>query len=142
MTATVIVVVATHDLAKGVFVGVLISALFFARKVSRLLSVESELVEEDGKRVYRVYGQVFFASAESFMAAFDFKEAIEKVRIDLTAAHFWDISAVSALDKVVLKFRREGAAVELVGLNKASATIIDRLAIHDKPDAFERAAGH
>lgn len=142
MAVTVIVVVATHDLAKGVFAGVLMSALFFARKVSRLLSVESSLSEEGDERVYHVYGQVFFASAESFIAAFDFREAIERVRIDLTAAHFWDISAVSALDKVVLKFRREGAAVELVGLNKASATIIDRLAVHDKPDAFERAAGH
>ncbi|MCR4287525.1 MAG: SulP family inorganic anion transporter, partial [Deltaproteobacteria bacterium] len=111
MAATVIVVVVTHDLAKGVFVGVLMSALFFARKVSRLMSISSEISEDGAERVYRVYGQVFFASAESFIAAFDFKEAVEKIRVDLTAAHFWDISAVSALDKVVLKFRREGAEV-------------------------------
>jgi len=142
MAATVIVVVFTHDLAKGVFVGVLMSALFFARKVSRLMSVETELSEDSTERFYRVYGQVFFASADSFVAAFDFKEAVEKVTIDLTSAHFWDISAVSALDKVVFKFRREGAVVSLVGLNKASATIIDRLAAHDKPDAFEQSVNH
>lgn len=142
MAATVVVVVATHDLAKGVFVGVLMSALFFARKVSRLMSVESELSEDGTERVYRVYGQVFFASADSFTDAFDFKEAVEKVRIDLVSAHFWDISAVSALDKVVFKFRREGAAVSLVGLNKASSTIIDKHAEYDKPDAFEQSVNH
>jgi SulP family sulfate permease len=142
MAATVIVVVVTHDLARGVFVGVLMSALFFARKISRLMSVESKLDKEGAERVYRVYGQVFFASAESFSSAFDFKEAVERVVIDLTEAHFWDISAVSVLDRVVLKFRREGATVELVGLNKASATIIDRFAVHDKADALERMMNH
>ncbi len=142
MVSTVIVVVATHDLAKGVFVGVLMSALFFARKISRLLSVESKLDDDGAERTYSVYGQVFFASADSFVSAFDFKEAIERVRIDLTAAHFWDISAVSVLDKVVFKFRREGAVVELVGLNEASATIIDKHAAHDKTDAIEEAMNH
>ncbi len=142
MITTVVVVVVTHDLAKGVFVGVLMSALFFAHKVSHLLSVESERAEHEDERVYRVFGQVFFASAQSFFSAFDFKEVVERVRIDLTAAHFWDISAVSALDKVVLKFRREGTDVEVVGLNEASATMVDELAIYDKPDVFERMSDH
>jgi SulP family sulfate permease len=148
MAATVIVVVITHDLARGVFVGVLMSALFFARKISRIFHIKTELVKatgdtEDGEeRVYRVYGQVFFASADSFIAAFDFKEAIERVRIDLTEAHFWDISAVAALDKVVFKFRREGATVELIGLNKASATIVDKHALHDKTDLLDESVGH
>ena len=142
MLTTVVVVVVTHDLAKGVFVGVLMSALFFARKVSHLLSVQSQRAEHEGVRIYRVYGQVFFASAENFVAAFDFKEVVERVRIDLTAAHFWDISAVAALDKVVLKFRREGTEVEILGLNEASATIVDELAIYNKPDAFDRMSNH
>ena len=76
------------------------------------------------------------------MAVFDFKDVVERVRIDLTAAHFWDISAVAALDKVVLKFRREGTEVELLGLNEASATIVDALAIYNKPDALERMSDH
>ncbi len=145
MIATVVVVVMTHDLARGVFVGVLLSALFFARKISRIFSVKTEIIAagSDGEeRIYRVYGQVFFASADAFNASFDFKEAVERVRIDLTEAHFWDVSAVAALDKVVFKFRREGATVELVGLNKASATIIDKHGLHDKADCFDQSAIH
>lgn len=137
MMTTVVVVVFTHDLAIGVFVGVLMSALFFARKVSQLLEVRSALNEDKTRRIYTVYGQVFFASADLFSNAFDFREVIEHVTIDVSEAHFWDISAVGALDKVVLKFRREGTDVEVIGLNEASATIVDRLAIHDKPDALE-----
>ena len=132
----------THNLAQGVLVGVLLSGLFFAAKVSRLLSVESALADTGGHRVYTIYGQVFFASAEQFAAAFDFKEILERVTIDLNAAHFWDLTAVGALDKVVLKFRREGTAVELLGLNAASQTIVDRLGMHDKPDALEQMLKH
>jgi len=89
-----------------------------------------------------VTGQVFFASAEAFIAAFDFREVIEKVRIDVSRAHFWDITAVSVLDKAVVKFRREGTEVEVIGLNEASATMVDRFAVHDKPDAVEQLMGH
>jgi MFS superfamily sulfate permease-like transporter len=63
-------------------------------------------------------------------------------RIDVSRAHFWDITAVTALDKVVLKFRREGTEVEVVGLNEASATLVDRFAVHDKPDAVADLMGH
>jgi SulP family sulfate permease len=142
MIATVAMVVATHDLAKGVFVGVLLSGLFFAHKVGRVLLVDSSTSDGGRVREYRVLGQVFFASAESFAASFDFKEAVDRVRIDVSRSHFWDITAVHALDKVVLKFRREGTAVEVIGMNEASATLVDRFAIHDKPDAVERLMGH
>ncbi len=142
MITTVVVVVLTHDLAIGVFVGVLTSALFFARKVSRFLEIESHLSEDKENRTYRVFGQVFFASAEAFYNSFDFKEVVQHVTIDVSAAHFWDLSAVGALDKVVMKLRREGTAVDLVGLNEASATIVDRLAVHDKPNALELMLKH
>ena len=142
MIATVIVTVLTHDLAKGVLTGVLLSALFFARKVGRVLHVGSVAAEDGPARHYTVTGQVFFASAEAFIAGFDFKEVLERVRIDVSRAHFWDLSAVGALDKVVLKFRREGTQVELIGMNEASATLVDRLGVHDKPDAVERLSGH
>ncbi len=135
MLATVVVVVGTHNLALGVLVGVLLAALFFANKISRFMLVKAE-DEGDGHRVYTVIGQVFFATADGFIAAFDFKEALERVTIDVTAAHFWDITSVSALDKVVIKFRREGAEVNLVGMNEASATIVDRFGVHDKPEAI------
>ncbi|MBC2769916.1 SulP family inorganic anion transporter [Pusillimonas minor] len=142
MVATVAVVVATHDLAKGVFVGVLLSGIFFAHKVGRVLRVESRTENEGRTRVYQVVGQVFFASADTFGKSFDFKEAIESVRIDVSRACFWDITAVSALDAVVLKFRREGADVGVIGLDAASATLVDQFAIHDKPGAIDRLMGH
>ncbi|WP_024460566.1 SulP family inorganic anion transporter [Marinimicrobium sp. LS-A18] len=142
MVSTVAVVVATHNLALGVLVGVLLSALFFARKVGDILYIGSNLSEDGEHRTYHVVGQVFFTSAEQFVDGFDFKEAIGQVTIDLHRAHFWDITAISSLDKVVLKFRREGTDVELIGLNEASATLVDRFAVHDKPDAVERLMGH
>ncbi len=89
-----------------------------------------------------IEGQIFFASADDFLAAFDFREALERVVIDVSRAHIWDISSVAALDMAVLKFRRDGATVEIVGLNKASETIVDRLAIHDEPGALEKLMGH
>lgn len=82
-------------------------------------------------------GQVFFASVDRFVASFDFDEAVEEVVIDATNAHFWDTSAVAALDKVILKLRRDGAEVNVIGLNEASSTIVDRLAVHDKMDALD-----
>jgi SulP family sulfate permease len=142
MLATVMVVVFTHDLARGVLVGVLLSGFFFAHKVGMVLHVSSRAEDEGRLRHYGVIGQVFFASAERFVASFDFKEVIDKVRIDVSRAHFWDITAVSALDKVVVKFRREGTEVEVIGLNQASATMVDRFAVHDKPEAVETLMGH
>ena len=132
MIATVAVTVMTHDLAKGVLTGVLLSALFFARKVGQVLHVGSVSVDAGRARHYTVTGQVFFASAQDFINRFDFREAVERVRIDVGSAHFWDLTAVGALDKVVLKFRREGTDVEVAGLNEASATLVDRLGVHDK----------
>lgn len=142
MLVTVVVVVATHNLALGVFIGVLMSALFFAKKVSHLMMVRSEIIKEGEHRIYRVYGQIFFASAENFAAQFDFKEVIEKVTIDMSQAHFWDLTGVGALDKVALKFRREGTEVEILGMNEASATIVEKLGIQDKPDAMELMLKH
>jgi SulP family sulfate permease len=137
--ATVVVVVFTHNLAYGVLVGVLLAGLFFANKVSRILLVESH-IKEGGEqhRIYVVRGQVFFASAEKFVSYFDFKEVIDNVTIDLTHAHFWDLTGVAALDKVVIKLRREGISVNTVGLNEASATIVDRFGVHDKPEEIQK----
>lgn len=138
MLSTVAVVVATHNLALGVGVGVLLAALFFANKIGHYMAISSSLDSATHTRRYEVVGQVFFSSADKFVAAFDFKEALDKVVIDLTKAHFWDITAVGALDKVVLKFRRDGADVEVIGLNEASATIVDRFGVHDKPQAADQ----
>jgi SulP family sulfate permease len=142
MVATVAVVVLTHNLAYGVFVGVLLAALFFANKMGHYLHISSDAIIDGIERRYNVVGQVFFSSSDKFIDAFDLKEALDKVVIDLSRAHFWDITAVAALDKVVIKFRREGTEVEIIGLNEASATIVDRFGVHDKPDAVDQLMGH
>ncbi|MBV6633293.1 MAG: SulP family inorganic anion transporter [Alphaproteobacteria bacterium] len=142
MVATVIGVVFTHNLAIGVLIGVLLSGLFFAWKIAQIMRVTSTLSADGKHRTYVVEGQVFFASADDFTASFDFKEALEQVTIDVSQAHIWDISSVAALDMIVLKFRRDGAQVDLVGMNAASETIVDKLGIHDKPGAMDQLLSH
>ncbi|SJZ39203.1 sulfate transporter [Vibrio cincinnatiensis] len=141
MITTVVVVVFTHNLAIGVGIGVLLASLFFANKIGRFMVVKSALSQNDAERIYHIVGQVFFASSDQFIKSFDFKEVIERVTIDLSAAHFWDITAVSSLDKVVIKFRREGTEVNLVGMNEATATIVDKFGVHDKPEEVEKLMG-
>ncbi|MCO5069781.1 MAG: SulP family inorganic anion transporter [Rhizobiaceae bacterium] len=142
MLATVAGVLFTHNLAIGVLIGVLLSGIFFAWKIAQLFEVSSTLSQDGRHRTYVVEGQLFFASVEDFMSAFDFKETLEKVTIDVSRAHIWDISSVSALDMAVLKFRRDGADVEIVGMNQASETIVDKLAVHDKPGALDKLMAH
>ncbi|CAG4885725.1 SulP family inorganic anion transporter [Paraburkholderia gardini] len=132
MLATVAVVVATGNLAIGVFIGVLLSALFFTSKVRQVLVVESSLDEAKSERRYLIRGQVFFASSEALVSEFNFRETVQSVRLDLSHAHFWDLTAIDALDRIVHKFRRNGIAVETTGVNRASATMIEKYATHDK----------
>ena len=141
MVVTVAVVIATHNLAIGVFVGVLLASLFFAHKIGRFMVVKVDELDADGSRCYRVVGQVFFASSEQFVAAFDFREVVEHVVIDLSQAHFWDLTSVAALDKVVIKFRREGADVEIRGMNQATETVVDKFGIHNDPNEVEKLMG-
>ena len=142
MLATVAVTVYTHDLARGVLTGVLLSGFFFAHKIGQILLIQTKTEDEGATRTYEIYGQVFFASADRFIDAFDFDAAQGKVRIDLTHAHFWDITAVSALDMVVLKLRLKGTEVEVLGLNEASTTLVDKFGVHDKNLADSILMGH
>lgn len=141
MLSTVGVTVGTHNLAAGVFTGVLLASLFFANKISHFMYCETSYTQDNTIKTYKFVGQVFFNSSDKFYKTFDFKEVVDKVIIDLTRAHFWDISAVYALDKAVIKLRREGAEVVIVGQNEASSTIIDRFGIHDKPEEIEKIMG-
>lgn len=130
MVATVIIVVATHNLALGVLTGVLLSALFLANKLENDIRVERYL--EGSTRVYDLRGQIFFSSAEKFMQGFDFKENINDVIIDLTHSHIWDVTSVAMLDSVVNKFQRNGVQVSVRGLNEASSIMIDKYGTHAK----------
>ena len=142
MVVTVIATIVSHNLAIGVGIGVALSAVFFARKIAQLVFVDSSLSPDGNERIYKISGQIFFVSVDSFLAAFNFDEELEWVILDLTQAHLWDQSAIMAIDKVVLKFRRKGAEVKLVGLNEASATLVDRLAVHNKVDALQDLSAH
>ena len=126
MLATVAVTVTTHDLSAGVAVGVLLSGVFFAFKVTRLMRVDAGYDAATDTRLYTVSGQIFFASAEIFADHFDLADTARRVRIDLTQAHLWDVTAVGALEDVVTKMRRHGMTVDVVGLNAASAILVDR----------------
>lgn len=141
MLTTVAVVVWTRNLAIGVVAGVILSGLFFAWKVANAAQVTVTAGGEDaGTRTYAVQGQIFFAGADGFVSSFDYHDVPDQVRIDVSRAHFWDISSIHALDKVVLKFRRHGAKVEVVGLNEASETLVSRHGVHDKTDGLELGA--
>jgi len=142
MLATVVTTVVSHNLAIGVLTGVLLSGIFFAGKIAQIFRVRSTLSPDGRARTYVVEGQLFFASSQNFTEAFDFGEALENVVIDVSGAHIWDISSVAALDMIVLKFRREGAEVEIIGMNSASETIVDQLALHDKPGALDKLMDH
>jgi SulP family sulfate permease len=141
MLATVIITVWTHNLAFGVISGVILAALFMASKLRHFMFVEKTFDQATNTRTYTVIGQVFFNSSEKFIKYFDFKEAVDKVVIDVHRAHFWDISAVYALDKVVIKLRREGAEVEVIGLNEASETLVDKYAAFNDPAKIEKVMG-
>ncbi|MGE1090150.1 SulP family inorganic anion transporter [Pseudomonas zeae] len=142
MLVTVVVVVATHNLAFGVVAGTLLASMFFANKIGHYLEVTSKRDPENAHRTYCVTGQVFFGSADRFSNAFDLKERLDTLTIDLREAHFWDITAVAALDKVVLKLRRERIHVDVIGMNQATLTLVDRFGVHDKPDGIDTLMGH
>ena len=134
MLATVVMVVGTHNLALGVLVGVLLSGIFFTGKVMTMFGVTR--TRDDQTATYMVTGQIFFASVDRFSRAFgresERPDPADHVVIDVTRAHFWDISGVGALDKVVERMRRNGRSVQVIGLNEASADLVDKFALTDK----------
>ncbi|AQS37410.1 sulfate permease-like transporter, MFS superfamily [Shewanella psychrophila] len=134
MVSTLVVVVMTHNLAIGVLVGVVLASLFYANKSRSILAVRDEVIIEGEHVTHRVHGQIFFASAEHFIGLFEFKKQADAITLDLSDAHFWDITAVAALDKVILKFRKIGVDVNIIGMNNPSEELINKFAIYDKPE--------
>ena len=132
MVATTATVVITHDLSKGVVLGVVLSAIFFMRKVGKTIVVEEVASPEAGVLRYRVTGQLVFASADVFAAAFEHHGHPQRVEIDMTGAHLWDLTGVAAVDKVVFRYRRQGAQVTVLGMNEAGRSLIERVGKHDK----------
>ncbi len=141
MIATVVMVVWTHDLSIGVLTGVLLSGIFFAYKVRQLVSFKDYI--EDKTHHYIFGGQIFFGSVDMMYEAMEFNEAdIDKVIIDIHDAHFWDISATGILDKIAERLKNEGKQVEIIGMNEASATLVEKYSDHEKPFKSLGVIGH
>ncbi|MFJ7724626.1 SulP family inorganic anion transporter [Neobacillus sp. NPDC097160] len=139
MLITVITVVATDNLSIGVLIGVILSAIFFASKISKV-DIKTFSVKGSSKKIYRVSGQLFFASVTDFVNYFDFKEEIAEVDIDLSHAHLWDDSAIGSIDKVVMKYQQNGVKVNLIGLNTESTKLLDQLSVHNTAGSIKEAA--
>ena len=132
MLLTVIVVVYTHDLSKGVFAGVILSAVLFAAQISKV-EIRKGGLAGDASNVYTVHGQLFFASTQDFVAAFEDIEPAKRIIIDFSDATVWDDSGVGAIDRVMNKLSSKTANVELIGLNESSKKLVNRLATYENP---------
>ncbi|OLS37055.1 sodium-independent anion transporter [Alkalihalophilus pseudofirmus] len=126
MVVTVVVVVLTHDLSYGVFAGILLSAIFFVSKISKV-SIESTLEDNNEKRTYFIKGQLFFASVTELIEGFNYKEDLKEVELNLTYAHIWDDSAVAAMEKIIAKFEESDIDLKITGLNEASTLLVERM---------------
>ena len=129
MVSTIVIVVFTHDLSKGVLAGVILSALFFVTKISQ---IDVSCSKSENKIIYAIKGELFFASVDNFISQFDFSLSGNEIILDFKKAHVWDDSAVGAIDKVVLKYRNNGLNVTVENLNTQSKELVDSICIYDK----------
>jgi SulP family sulfate permease len=130
MLTTVVVVVATHNLAIGVIVGVLTAMVMFARRVAHFTEVAVLEHPDPDTIVYAVTGELFFASSNDLVYQFDYAHDPLNVVLDMSASHIWDASTVATLDAITTKYSRYGKTVTIVGMNEASAQRHQRLAGH------------
>lgn len=135
MLTTVGIVVMTHNLAYGVVAGTLLSAIFLGIKSSKV-----QVIKVD--HTYMVSGQLSFASASDFIAAFDYQDEDKTITIDFTNARLWDESAVDAIDKVMLRLDKNGIEATLSGLSPRCKALVDKCALHNKTDELKTVSGH
>ncbi len=129
MLSTVVVTVATHNLAYGVIVGVLVAMVLFARRVAHFTTVTRlDASDDDDQRVYAVAGELFFASSNDLVYQFDYTGDPKNIVIDMTDAHIWDASTVATLDAITHKYATRGKSVTIVGMNPDTAARHSRLA--------------
>ncbi|MGK7379017.1 SulP family inorganic anion transporter [Planococcus sp. 1R117A] len=129
MLVTVVVVVYTHDLSKGVFAGVILSALLFAAKISKV-EVRKKGMDTDASNIYTIHGQLFFASTQDFVAALDHAEPADHIVLDFSDANVWDESGVGAIDRVLGRLQAKAKTVEIIGLNASSQKLVNTLATY------------
>jgi len=126
MVVTVAIVVATHDLSKGVIAGVILSALIFGWRMAR---IKTSTAMEKGAKIYKVSGQMFFGTMNHFVDEFTFNEDPEHIIIDFSNSHIWDHSAVTAISKVIYKYQRLNKHVAIIGLNEESQMLINKVGL-------------
>ena len=126
MTFAVTMLTTPHNLALGVLAGVALAGILFSRKVAKVIQVDTIDLNEQ-ERLYKVKGQLFFVSKVYFVQGFDLHDHPQRITIDMSSAHIWDQSGVSALDQVMRKFRLGGSEVQLVGLNEESLDLFERI---------------
>jgi SulP family sulfate permease len=126
MTFAVTMLTTPHNLALGVLAGVALAGILFSRKVAKVIRVESEEISAQ-ERHYRVVGQLFFVSTIYFVQGFDLHDHPERISIDLSQAHIWDQSGVTALDQVIRKLRLGGSEVTVVGMNQETLDLFERI---------------
>ena len=134
MTFAVTMLTTPHNLALGVIAGVALAGILFSRKVAKGIQVETIDINENERR-YRVVGQLFFVSKVYFLQGFDMHDHPERISIDLSEAHIWDQSGVSALDQVIRKLRQGGSSVSVIGLNEESLDLFERIGGQDSAHA-------
>ncbi|HNP15162.1 MAG TPA: SulP family inorganic anion transporter, partial [Terrimesophilobacter sp.] len=129
MVSTVAVVVATHNLAVGVIVGVFVASVLFVRRVAHFVSVDREVTDYSGVATahYTVTGELFFASSNELTTLFEYSQDPDRIVIDMTLSHIWDASTVAALDAIVTKYEQRGKTVELIGMNTVTTSLHTRL---------------
>ncbi|AYV22711.1 SulP family inorganic anion transporter [Vibrio mediterranei] len=142
MLATVVSVVMTHNLAIGVLVGVLLASVFYANASISIMDVVDEVIVDGEHITHKVHGQIFFASAYDFVDMFSYDNEHPVVTIDLSDAHFWDITAVDALDRVVLRFSKLGNQVEVIGMNPQTEALVRKYGKYDNPNFLTMTFGH
>ena len=125
MTFAVTMLTKPHNLALGVVAGVALAAILFSRKVAKVITVSR--TREQDKIIYKIEGQLFFVSKIYFLQGFDIHEHPKDIVIDMSLAHIWDQSGVVALDQIIRKFKNSGSNVEIIGLNKESSNLFERL---------------
>jgi sulfate permease, SulP family len=128
MVVTIVVVVATGNLAIGVLVGVVLAMVLFARRVAHVITVDRTV---DGAVArYAVHGPLFFGSSNDLVERFSYGIDPPTVVIDFSDSQIWDASSVAALDAVVTKYRRHDIDAVIEGLDQRSARFHGRLSGH------------
>ncbi len=119
------ITVALHNLALAVFVGVIVSALVFAWDNAKRIRARKS-TDENGIKVYEIYGPLFFGSTSNFMDKFDINEDPDHIIIDFKESRVVDMSAIEILKKLIHKYQDLNKKVTLRHLSPDCVRLLDQ----------------